>query len=76
MMMRNESTEQEGRPHGRYYAEHLRVTGSNPEAQLQEALDAKEGKEWHLVGVASGLQGGGVVLFWDTAKPSFGRTDR
>jgi hypothetical protein len=76
-MMRNESTEREGRrTYGRYYAEHVRVTGSNPEAQLQEVLDAKEGKEWHLVGVAGGLQGGGMVLFWDTAKPSFGRTDR
>ncbi len=75
-MMRNESTEREGRPHGRYYAEHVRVTGSNPEVQLQEVLDAKEGMEWHLVGVAGGLRGEGMVLFWDTAKPSFGRTAR
>jgi hypothetical protein len=75
-MMRNESTEREGRPHGRYYAEHVRVTGSNPEVQLQELLDAKEGKEWHLVGVAGGLPGGGMILFWDTTKPSFGRTGR
>ena len=75
-MMSNESTVREGRPHGRYYAEHVRVTGSNPEVQLQEVLDAKEGKEWHLVGVAGGLEGGGMVLFWDTAKPSFGRTGR
>jgi hypothetical protein len=75
-MTRNESTELEGRPHGRYYAEHVRVTGGNPEAQLQEVLDSKEGKEWHLVGVAGGLHGGGMVLFWDTAKPSFGRTAR
>lgn len=56
-MTRNESTELEGRPQGRYYAEHVQVTGSNPEAQLQEVLDAKEGKEWHLVGVAGGLHG-------------------
>ena len=75
-MMRNESTEREGRPHGRYYAEHVRVTGSNPEVQLQELLDAKEGKEWHLVGVAGGLPEGGMILFWDTTKPSFGRTGR
>jgi hypothetical protein len=74
--MHNESTEREGRPHGRYYAEHLRVTGSNPEVHLQEVLDAKEGKEWHLVGVAGGLPGGGTILFWDTTKPSFGRTGR
>jgi hypothetical protein len=33
------------------------VTSENPESQLQEVLDAKEGKEWHLVGVAGGLQG-------------------
>jgi hypothetical protein len=29
-----------------------------------------------LVGVAGGLRRGGVILFWDTTKPSFGRTDR
>jgi hypothetical protein len=75
-MLSNESTERQGRPHGRYYAEHVRVTGSNPERQLQDVLDAKEGMEWHLVGVANGLKGEGMVLFWDTAKPSFGRTDR
>jgi hypothetical protein len=61
---------------GRYYAEYVWVTGDKPEVQLQEVLDAKEGREWHLVGVAGGLQGGGVVLFWDTAKPSFGKTSR
>jgi hypothetical protein len=49
------------------------VTGDSPEAQLQDVLDAKEGKEWHLVGVAGGFKDGGVVLFWDTARPSFGR---
>lgn len=65
----------EDRPHGRYYTEYVWVTGTNPETQLQEVLDAKEGKEWHLVGVAGGLQGGGVVLFWDTQRPSFGRRD-
>ena len=64
------------RSHGRYYAEYVWVTGTNPEIQLQEVLDAKEDKEWHLVGVAGGLQGGGVILFWDTAKPSFGKTSR
>ena len=59
-------------PRGRYKAEHVRVT-DNPEAQLQDVLDAKEGKEGHLVGVAGGFKDGGVVLFWDTARPSFGR---
>ncbi len=71
--MSGEVAGQEEQQHGRYYAEYVWVTGDNPEVQLQEVLDAKEGKEWHLVGVAGGLQGGGVVLFWDTAKPSFGR---
>jgi hypothetical protein len=74
--MTSEAIEREAAPHGRYYAEHVRVTGGNPGVQLQEVLDAKEGKEWHLVGVAGGLQGDGVILFWDTAKPSFGRTNR
>ena len=60
-------------PGGRYRAEYVWVTGDDPEAQLQEVLDAKEGREWHLVGVAGGLKDGGVVLFWDTTRPSFGR---
>jgi hypothetical protein len=63
----------EGRPRGRYYAEYVGVTSENPEAQLQDVLNAKEGKEWHLVGVAGGLPDGGMILFWDTARPSFGR---
>jgi hypothetical protein len=75
-MMPGEATAREGRPRGRYYVEHVRLIGDNPEVQLQEVLDAKEGREWHLVGVAGGLRGESVVLFWDTAKPSFGRTDR
>ena len=66
----------EERAHGRYYAEYVWVTGEAPEEQLQEVLDAKEGKDWHLVGVAGGLQGGGVVLFWDTTRPSFGKSNR
>lgn len=67
------ATEKTREKQGRYKAEYLRVTGDNPEAQLQEVLDAKEGKEWHLVGVVGGLKEGGVVLFWDTTRPSFGR---
>ena len=70
-MARQRSSETES-ARGRYKAEHVWVTDS-PEAQLQEVLDAKEGKEWHLVGVAGGFKEGGVVLFWDTARPSFGR---
>jgi len=33
----------------------------------------KDGIEWHLAGVASGFLGRGVILFWDTQRPSFGR---
>ena len=62
-------------PHGRYYAE---LVPPSPEeglqATVQELLDAGERKEWHLVGVAGGLPEGGVLLFWDTAHPGFGRT--
>ena len=67
---------QEEWSHGRYYAEYVWVTGEAPEEQLQEVLDAKEGGEWQLLGVAGGLQGGGVVLFWDTTRPSFGKSNR
>ena len=64
-------------PHGRcYYAE--LVPPSSPEiglqATVQELLDAGERKEWHLVGVAGGLPEGGVMFFWDTAHPGFGRS--
>jgi hypothetical protein len=62
---------------GRYYAEHVRLSQQRePHEQLQGVLDAAEQKEWHLVGVAGGLPDGGVVLFWDTKRPSFGRTSR
>jgi hypothetical protein len=62
---------------GRYHAEHVRLTREEePQEQLQGVLDAAEKKEWHLVGVAGGLSDGGVVLFWDTKRPSFGRTSR
>ena len=43
---------------------------------LQDALDAGEKKEWRLVGVSNVPPGRRVVLFWDTARPSFGRTSR
>lgn len=45
------------------------------EGQLQEVLDAKQGKEWDLVGIAGGLQGGDI-RFWDNTRPSFGKTDQ
>lgn len=60
--------------HGRYYAEYVQVTSeTEPQEGLREVLEAGESKEWHLVAVAGGLPNGGMVLFWDTARPSFGR---
>jgi hypothetical protein len=62
---------------GRYYAEHVRLSPERePYEQLRGVLDAAEQKEWHLVGVSGGLTEGGVILFWDTKRPSFGRTSR
>jgi hypothetical protein len=61
--------------HGRYYAQELMIdpTGKTRE-QIQDALDAGERLEWHLLGVSDVLPEGGVILFWDTARPSFART--
>jgi hypothetical protein len=61
--------------HGRYYAQKLVLDPSaNVEEQIQEALDAKEHEDWHLVGVSDLLGEGSMMLFWDTARASFGRT--
>ena len=66
----------EGRPRGRYRPEYVRVSEeTDPQAQLQDILASAEAKEWNLVGVAGGLLDGGMVLFWDTRRPSFGRPD-
>ena len=63
--------------HGRYYAQELTMNeGANVREQLQDALDAGEEREWHLVGVSDVLPGRGVILFWDTSRPSFGRSSR
>lgn len=71
------ATEKDQTSVGRYYVEHVRLSRDRePYEQLQGVLDAAEEKEWHLVGVAGGLPDGGVVLFWDTKRPSFGRTSR
>ncbi len=72
--MHNEAGAGEGRAHGRYYAEYVRLTSGEPQ-EIQALLDEKDGREWHLVGVAGGLPEGGVMLFWDTQRPSFGRRD-
>ena len=77
--MPSERTTEEVRPSGggRYYAEHVRLSQeTESQQQLQSVLDAAEEKEWHLVGVAGGLPEGGMILFWDTKRPSFGRTSR
>lgn len=74
--MPTEKATEEVRPSGsRYYAEHVRLSQeTEPQEQLQSVLEAAEEKEWHLVGVAGGLPEGGMILFWDTKRPSFGRT--
>ena len=62
-------------PHGRYFAQEL-VLEENAEGRglIQDALDAGERKEWRLVGVSDVPPERRVVLFWDTARPSFGRS--
>jgi hypothetical protein len=61
--------------HGRFYAQELVLDlHANVREQIQEALDANEDQDWHLVGVWSVPGEGGVMLFWDTARAGFGRT--
>jgi hypothetical protein len=63
--------------HGRYYAQELMMDQDASIRELiQDALDAGEHHEWHLVGVSDVVPGQGVILFWDTARPGFGRTSR
>jgi hypothetical protein len=63
--------------HGRFYAQELMMDqDANSREQIQDALDAGERQEWHLVGVSDVLPERGVILFWDTARPGFGRTSR
>jgi hypothetical protein len=67
----------EERTPGRYHAEHVQIDHeSELHKQLQGRLNAAEEKEWHLVSVAGGLPHGAMVLFWDTKRPSFGRSLR
>jgi hypothetical protein len=74
MVVSSSETTEQGRTGGRYRPEYVQAApGTEPQEQLQEVLDAAERKEWHLVGVAGGLPDGGMILFWDTARPSFGR---
>lgn len=74
--MARESGVGEGEAHGRYYAEFVEEISDEPQGQLQALLDEKDAKEWHLVGVVGGFARGGVILFWDTERPSFGRRSR
>jgi hypothetical protein len=63
--------------HGRYFAQELMLDKIvHFREQIQDALDAGESQEWHLVGVSDVLPERGVILFWGTAKPSFGRSSR
>ena len=59
--------------HGRYYAQELMMNGGASVEQIQDALDAGEHHEWHLVGVSDVLPERGVILFLDTSRPGFGR---
>ena len=58
---------------GRYYAQEL-VLDPNADglSQIQEALDAGDRREWHLLGASKVLPDRGVILFWDTERPSYG----
>ena len=74
MVVSSPETTEQGRTGGRYRPEYVQVAReAEPQEQLQEVLDAAERQGWHLVGVAGGLPDGGMILFWDTARPSFGR---
>ena len=62
-------------PHGRYFAQELELEqDAEGRGLIQETLDAGERKEWRLVGVSDVPPEHRVVLFWDTARPSFGRS--
>ena len=64
--------------HGRYYAQELMMDqDANVRELIQDALDAGEHHEWHLVGASDVVPGQGVILFWDTSGPaSAGPQDR
>ena len=63
--------------HGRFFAQELSLEQeTNRREQIQDALDAGEMREWDLLGVSDIPAEDGVILFWDTARPSFGRSSR
>jgi hypothetical protein len=64
-------------PHGRYFAQELVLEqDADARGRIQDALDAGERREWHLVGVSDVPPQRSVILFWDTVRPSFGRTSQ
>src|SRR5215208_8477098 len=64
-------------PHGRYYAQELAVDqNANVMEQIQSALDEGDHHDWHLVGVSDVMAERGVILFWDTERPSCGISHR
>ena len=62
-------------PHGRYFAEELVLEeDADAKGRIRHVFDAGERRKWRLVGVSDVPPGRRVVLFWDTIRPSFGRT--
>jgi hypothetical protein len=67
----------EDQRHGRFFAQELSLDqAANRREQIQDALDAGERHEWDLLGVSDAPADESVILFWDTSRPSFGRTSR
>ena len=65
----------EDQHHGRFFAQELSLDPeANRREQIQDALDAGEKHDWHLLAVSDMLGEEGVILFWDTTRPSFGKT--
>ena len=59
--------------HGRYYVQELVLDqATSKREQIQDALDAGESREWHLVAVSDVMVEGGLILFCDTAWPHVG----
>jgi len=62
--------------HGRYYAQELMIDPAvDTRDQIQDALDDDERLKRQLLGVSQAPTERGVILFWDTAPPSFARRD-
>ncbi len=65
----------EDQRHGRFFAQELSLDReANRKEQIQDALDAGEKHDWDLLAVSEMLAEEGVILFWDTARPGFGKT--